>query len=297
MEKLAFAVNITIYALYLLGTVMAASRTAAVIANRIKLRHRLAFAGKYKDSFPDQKTLRLLILCGLLFLASLAMALKSFSFFSAIIVSVICGLLPLLVHLAGRGRSRRLAGREGASLVSELGRQYRMKNCNIYEAIEGSLAAASGFPVCRKSLSVLLLKLREASGRPAVHTACSAFGGSCGSLWGRMLSGCIETAVLTGADISAALEDLSEQLSSANKLREERKRLNSEAARMTVFLVPLLYAGTMIVASRFLGVELSDLLRNQFASPEGIMLLLISVFLFLVDIIVLQAVENSAADI
>ena len=66
---------------------------------------------------------------------------------------------------------------------------------------------------------------------------------------------------------------------------------------MTVFLVPLLYAGTMIIAARFLGLELSDILRNQFASPEGMMLFLIAVFLFLVDVVVLQAVENSAADI
>ena len=295
MERLAFAVNIAIYALYFFGVTLAAGRAAVVAAKRIKLRHRLAVRGS--GEFPlDPKTARLLLLCGLVFLAALAMAVKSFTPFAALIVSIISGSLPFLIHLARRGRARRLAGREGLSLVSELCRQYRIKEGNIYETLEAALACGS-FPVCRRSLSVLLMKLREASGKPAVHSACAAFGASCGSLWGCMLAGCIQTAVLTGADISEALEDISDQLSTAKKLFEERKRLNSEAARMTVFLVPLLYAGTMLISARFLGLELSEILRNQFASPEGIMLFLIAVFLFLADVVVLQAVENSAADI
>ena len=296
MEKLAFAVNIIIYALYFFGVSLAASRTAAVVAKRIKLRYRLASRGGV-EIHMDPKAAKLLILCILVFLAALVMAVKSFRPFAALIVSLISGLLPFLVHLAKKGRARRLAGREGLSLVSELCRQYRIKEGNIYETLEGALACEGGFPVCRRSLSVLLMKLREASGRAAVCSACKAFGASCGSLWGRMLAGCIETAVLTGADISEALEDIADQLSTAKKLFEERKRLNSEAARMTVFLVPVLYAGTMLIAARFLGLELSDILRNQFASPEGMMLFLIAVFLFLVDVVVLQAVENSAADI
>jgi len=297
MEKLAFAVNIIIYALFLSGLAFCFSRAASLAINRIRLKHRLALAGRAKTSAFDRKTLRLLFGCFLLFAVSLAAALGSFTTVSALVVSLICGALPFLVRTAGKGRSKRLAGREGAGLVSELCRQYRIKNCNVYEAIEAALAGSGSFPVCGRNLSVLLIRLRDASGRPAVHAACSAFANSCASLWGRMLARSIETAVLTGADITAALEDLSEQLDSAGKLREERRRLNSEAARMTVFLVPLLYAGTMIAASGFMGVELQDLLRNQFASQEGILLLLISVFLFLADLIVLQTVENSAADI
>ena len=297
MEKLVFAVNIAIYALYFYGLTLAGHRTAAVIVKRIKLRHRLTTAKALRELPLDSKAARMLLLCGFVFLAALAVSLNWYTVFSPVLVSLICGALPFLAQLAGRGRTRKLAGREGLGLVSEFCRQYRVKNGNIYESIEGAIECGGGFPVCRRSLSVLLMKLRDASGRQAVHAACMEFGASCGSLWGRMLSDCIETAVLTGADILAALEDIAGQLAEAGKLCEERKRLNSEAARMTVYLVPLLYAGTMIIAARFLGMELSDILKNQFASPEGIMLLLIAVFLFLVDIVVLQAVENSPADI
>ena len=296
MEKLAFVVNLAIYVSYLCGVALAAGRTASVVAKRIKLRHRLALRGV--GELPlDAKSFRLLFLCVLVFFAALVLAVKSFAPFPAFTVALISGSLPFLAHLAIKGRARRLAGREGLSLVSELCRQYRMKERNIYGAIEGALACGGSFPVCRRSLSVLLMKLREASGKPAVHTACRDFGASCGSLWGRMLAGCVETAVLTGTDIYKALEDIQDQLSTAKKLFEERRRLNSEAARMTVFLVPLLYAGTMLVAGRFLGLGAGDILRNQFASPEGIMLFLTAVFLFLADVVALQAVENSAADI
>ena len=64
---------------------------------------------------------------------------------------------------------------------------------------------------------------------------------------------------------------------------------------MTVFLVPMLYAGTMMIASRFLGMELTDILKNQFTSPQGVMLLTLAVFLFLSDLLILQALENAAS--
>ena len=245
----------------------------------------------------DPALVRLIPLCVLVFASSLLLARQYFRAATAVIAAFLAAAIPVLILLLKRERTRKRAGREGISLVTELCRQYRVKDRNIYEAIEAALSSGSEFPVCRSYLSMLLMRLRDAGSRGAVSAACRRFAVSAGSLWSRMLSGCIETAVLTGLDVEEALADIARQLSSAQKLQEERRRLNSEAVRMTVFLVPMLYAGTMIIAARFLKMELSDILRNQFASPEGLLLLLISVFLFLLDLILLGNIENSSADI
>ena len=60
---------------------------------------------------------------------------------------------------------------------------------------------------------------------------------------------------------------------------ENRLRDDSVAARIDVYSI------------------LRDILRNQFASAPGITLFLISVFLFLFNVVVLQAVENSGRDL
>ena len=296
MERLGFAINTAIYAAYFSGVLLAFSGTADIILKRIKLRRRLS-SGKTALKALTEGWARLLPLCGLILFASFLIAVRSFYLVPALLASMLSASIPLLIRLVKKGRERRLAGREGISLVTELSRQYLVKEKNIYEAMEAAISLGKGFPVSAKHLSQLLMRLRDAGSASAVSAACRRFASSSGSLWGRMLSECIKTAVLTGADVSEAVSDIAEQLSSAQKLSEERKRLNSEAVRMTVFLVPLLYAGTMLVAAGFLKMELSDILRNQFASPEGLILLLLSVFLFLLDVVLLQAIEGRGVDI
>ena len=199
--------------------------------------------------------------------------------------------------MARSGRAKRRAGTEGLSLVSELLRQYRAGSRNIYDAMEGCLGSDADLSASRKHLSLLLIRLREAGNRDAVTAACARFSASIGTSWAAMLASCVETAVLKGADVSEGLSDIAEQLKEAGRLYEERKRMNSESVRMSVFLVPVLYGGTMLICSGFLGMEVRDILRNQFASTPGIMLFLISLFLFLLNIVVLQAVENSGRDL
>ena len=292
--KLAFLAGLLIYVIYFCGFILLWSGTIDDLARRLKLRRRLT--GRRSAEAVDHGMVRLTALCVLVFVAGFAAALGSFRLFASLLIALMSGSLPALIYLIKRGSDRKKGSREGVGLVTELHRQYRIQGGNIYEAMDAVIASGGDYPVSRKLLSVLLLRLRDAGSRDAVKAACARFAASSGSMWGRMLATSIETAVLTGADITASVADIAQQLKSAQKLSEERRRLNSESVRMTVFLVPLLYAGTMMVASRFLGVELSDLLRNQFASPEGLALLLVCVFLFLVDLVILQAVENSGAD-
>ena len=291
MAGTALFISIIIYCIYFCGLFLVFSSAAEAAFVRFKLRRRLT--GTRSLMYIDKALVRLVMLCFLIFSAAFSAALGSFVFPAALAAGLMAGSVPALVFLLTRGRNKRKSGKEGIGLVTELYRQYRIKNCNIYEAMDHAVRSGNSYPLSRKQLSMLLMRLRDDVSRDAVKAACERFAGSVSALWGRMLAACIETSVLTGADVSAALQNISEQLKMQQRRYEERKRLNSESVRMAVFLVPLLYAGTMIIAAGFLGMELSDILRNQLASPEGLILLLICVFLFLVDLVILQAIEGS----
>ena len=296
MEGLSILISLALYALYFAGLLLVFARTVDAAVIRFKLRRRLTGPSAVKSAAPDPSVTRLLPLCALVFVAGMVLSAGVLRFFAAVFISAAAGSIPVLALFARRGAFRRKAGKEGIAVVTELYRQYRMKDRNIYEAIDAAIASSGDFPACRKQLALLLARLRDAGSKAQVIKACGRFSRALGTLWGRMLASCIEAAAVRGSDISEALSDIAEQLGNARKLAEERKRLNSEAARMSVFLVPALYAGTMLVASRFLGVSPKDLLMNQFASPEGLMLLVLSVFLFLLDLIILQSIDNTGID-
>ena len=296
MEGLSFLISLALYALYFTGLLLAFSRTVDAAVIRLKLRRRLTGPAALQKTSLDPALSRLLPVCGLIFIVGMVLSAGILRLFAAVFISAAAASIPVLVLFARRGSLKRKAGKEGIAVVTELYRQYRIKDRNIYEAIDAAIASSGDFPACRRQLVLLLARLRDAGSKAQVIKACGRFSRALGTLWGRMLASCIEAAVLKGSDISEALSDIADQLGTARKLAEERKRLNSEAARMSVFLVPALYAGTMLVASRFLEVPPKDLLANQFASPEGLMLLVLSVFLFLVDLIILQSIDGSGTD-
>ena len=231
-----------------------------------------------------------------LFLLSFALGIRSFYLPQTVLIALMCcGMPPAIMSIAvSRNRSR--SSREGMSLVAELGRQYRIHGKNIYSAIEYTIESEADFPVSKKQLYRLLLRLRSASGKDSIKACTDSFAFSLGTIWGSMLASCIRLAAEKGSDISEGLSDISRQLSSAYKRSEERRRMNSEATRMTLFLVPLLYVGTVLMAVYYLGISPGQLLSNQFLSPEGLLFFLIGVFLFVINIAVLRALSNMKLD-
>ena len=173
----SFAVELTIYAVYIIGILICSRKTIAVFAKSLKLRHRLA-RKNFDIPALDPRIARLLPLCLLLFFASLLLAWHSFSAAAAIAVSVMAASLPLLVSMLKAGSQKKKAGKEGLSLVTELFRQYRIRDRNIYSAIEAAIASEGDFPVCRRYLSQLLLRLRDAGSKAEVRAACRSFSSS-----------------------------------------------------------------------------------------------------------------------
>ena len=171
-----------------------------------------------------------------------------------------------------------------------------MCELNIYEALEKTVVSSNDFPICKKQLYILLIKLRDASGKSEIKKCCSQFGKSLGSVWGSMLASCIESAAYSGTDISLGLLDITDQLKEAKARSEERKHLNAESMRMTLFLVPILYIATIFVSVKYLDMSLADYMKNQFLTYEGMLFFVLMIVLFLLNVIILTIVGNTKMD-
>lgn len=244
----------------------------------------------------DISPMGMLWFLGTLFFAVFAFAVRSFRLFPALMIAALAASFPVILLAAGLSGQQSKSSREGIALATELNRRYRMENRNIYQALELLVASDGDFPICRKHVYRLLLHLRASASPREIRAACDSFSFALGTVWGSMLATCIRVSAEKGSDISEGLADIVLQLKNANRRSEERKRLNSEAARMTVWLVPLLYAATMGLAVGYLNMSLSDLMKNQFFTREGVMFFMLILFLFLFNRVILKLVDSQKLD-
>ena len=150
--------------------------------------------------------------------------------------------------------------------------------------------------MCKRHLYRLLLHLRSSGDPDEIKEYTDQFSFAMGTVWGHMLAVCIRMAARNGTDISAGLADIAEQLKAANARAEERRRMNSESLRMTMFLIPLLYVGTILLSIFYLDLAPGEYLRNQFGTAEGILFFLFIVFLMFLNLVILRAVSNTRID-
>jgi hypothetical protein len=140
------------------------------------------------------------------------------------------------------------------------------------------------------------MELRSTGSEERVRAAAAAFAYGVGTNWGRMLAWHIRMAAVGGGDISLAIEDILSQLREARALAEERKRINSESVRLVVFLIPLSYAGVFLVSVGLLGMSPARFLRNQFATAEGFGFFVAAVFLFFLNLVLIEVVTGRKLD-
>ena len=185
---------------------------------------------------------------------------------------------------------------EGEKVASELLRQYRISGDNIFEALERVIPQLDDCRVCQKQLFRLLMVLRNTGNASEIREATEIFSYSIGTNWSSMLAGNIRLSAEKGVSIALGLEDILIQMRQASAGREERKRMNSESARITVFLVPVLYLSTIGLSLYYLEMSPVQFLENQIGTPEGLILLLGNVFLFAVNLAILEVVNNQKLD-
>ena len=309
---LSWAAEIVIALIYAVGWFCFFQTHVRLIFLRFSMRHRLRAAKRrdrprlpwvrhidrmLKANFQKSQDKQLFLgLLSFLFVVVFIVSIKSFSWTTALILSSMTAGFPLL-FLEVRLELRRTKGsREGLALVSELHRHYWTNHKNIYAAMEATLSGGSSYPVFQKYLYRLLLRLRSTGNPLEIKEAVDLFSFTAGTVWGKMLGVCIRLSSEKGMDVSGGLQDISRQLSDAAARTQERERMNSETVRMTLFLIPLLYVGTMAIAVLYLGMDPAKLLRNQFIAPEGFLLFMVAVFLFALNLAVLELLKNQKVD-
>jgi len=305
---LSTAASILIYLVYFSGLVLFEYDTISVLIQRYKLKNRLfvqseegkvtrwasnLLAGAFGKQIDG---IWLILSVCLIFLITFLVALRNLNLVSSFLLATVCAAMPLMVLFSKVQGMRNKGSKEGISLLSELYRQYKMNNLNMLKAIEITISSKGDFNICKKQLYILLIRLQDASSQADMRACCKNLAYSLGTNWGRSLATCIEISTTRGTDVSRALIDVIEQLKTAKKMAEERKRLNGESMRMTIFLVPLLYLLTIIVSLKYLNMPIVKFLFNQFLTPKGLFLFVVNLFLFVVNVTIINLVGSSRMD-
>jgi len=204
--------------------------------------------------------------------------------------------LPWLFLRVRLERLRRAGSFEGEKLVSAFLTAYFVSGGNIYETIERALAVCRHLKVSSALLEALLLSLRSTADPERVRAATDAFAFGIGTSWASMLAYVIKTGALRGTDMTSAIEDILSQLREARALAEERRRINGESVRMTAYLAPGLYIGSVFVAIFVMGIPFGRFLYYQFFTAQGFALLTSALFLFLLNRVLLEMLTNRKLD-
>ena len=310
--KADLLVDFGIYFLFSVGCILLLWRNIELLIQRFRLRHRLNVSVRQKrkmppvienyiqlifESFSKEQTAYLFIISEcMIFILSYILSYRNFGPIKALVIAVISFLMPVLFLFTKLEKKRTKASFEGISLCSELLRQYKMCGLNMYEAIEKTIKAEGDYAVSSKWLARLLMRLRSACGPLELRDALARFEYSYQTSWAHMLTQCIRIALEDGSDVSKGIAHIASELKDAEALIEKRKVLNSEASRMTLFMVPIMYVSCMVIAVLYLGVSPSHIIVNQLLNPTGYLLFLLSAFLFLVNMLLVSVVSGYRLD-
>ena len=212
------------------------------------------------------------------------------------IIALCFSLLPYLFVKMKLERVRRKGSFEGEELVALLLTQYWASGANIMDTIEKVIASGKDIKITSKLLSTMLIEIRSTGNKDKIKTATDRFAYSINTSWSKMLAYHFRVAILTGSEIGLALEDILVQLREARGLVEERKRINGESVRITVFLIPALYLGSVFTSIGFLDLSLMQYLRHQFCTPEGVGLFAVIFLLFILNLVLLEIITNRKLD-
>jgi len=232
----------------------------------------------------------------LIFILTLLTGMHTAAVHSAVIMAALAASLPYLLLRVRVETIRRKSSFEGEKLIAEFLCQYRMSGLNIYKTLEQVILVSEGTKITGKLLFKLLLELRNTGNPQVIKDATERFAYGINTSWSRMLANCIRIAAESGTNVTLALEDIQIQLREARELFEERKRLNSESARMAVFLAPAMYLGSVFMSVKYLNMPFGQFLKNQFYTEQGFLLILVIVFLFLVNIALIEIINNQRFD-
>jgi len=230
------------------------------------------------------------------FLLILLVGVQNTSLTSSVLIGLLICAMPYLLLRLKVEIIRRKSSYEGEKLISEFLCQYRMADSNIYKTIEQVILVSEDTKITGKLLFKLLIELRNTGNPKLIKEATDRFSYAINTNWSRMLANCIRISSLDGTDVTLALEDILIQLREARQLFEERRRRNSESVRMVVFLAPVIFISTIVISVKYIGIPFTKVMKNQFYTEQGFLMILLILFLFLLNLALIEIITNQRFD-
>lgn len=216
------------------------------------------------------------------------------------VVAVLSGSLmasfPYLFLRSRLENIRKKVCAEGEEFLGEFLSNYRITGYDILETMARISGENSSKSQLVALLSKMLYKVRNDASSYSVKIAEEQFSFAVNSNWSKMFAYNLGVAITTGEDISLALEDIFIQLREARVLGENRKRLNAEATKMVLFLVPGMYIATVLVSVHFIGLTWKEFFHHQFMTSQGFLLFLLMIGFFLLNLILTEMVNHQRFD-
>ncbi len=213
-------------------------------------------------------------------------------------LSLMAGSMPFLFLKLRLSQRRNEASAEGEAFIAELLTDYRLAGCKVDGGLE--MIACSdgrrGLKHCRRLSEDILSKIREAGNAQELRDCAEDFAYAVGTKWAQMTAFSIGIAAAEGTDITASLSDVMMQLREARSLAEQRRRLNGEAGRIVLLMVPVSYLVTLFFSTSLLGVRTTAILENQFHTQSGLVLFFAIVFLFIANLLIMSLLRHVQFD-
>jgi len=234
--------------------------------------------------------------CVLLFLGVGMVAARSMTIFTALATASAASLTPYFILRVKLEVMRKRGSFEGEAFIANFLSAYRIANYNIFEAMEKIGKEKQKTKNCAELMVKILLEIRNTANHAEISRAADKFAYSINTNWSRIFAYNIRIAVTSGANISLALEDILIQLREAKAACEERKRINAESARIVKFFIPALYILSVFMSVKHVGIPIERFIHNQLFTAQGFTMLTVSVFLFIMNLALIEFVNNQQFD-
>lgn len=272
-----------------LKTRLAQNRTPDFLTKHLRLLMRTVTGGRLTDR-------HLLAASLVIFAAVSAAGIRSCSLGTAVLCGLLIGFMPYVLCRIRLESIRHKASFEGEAFVSLLLTKYRIASLNMQQALELAAADEKMPRLCRKLLVPIILTTHVTGDKDKIKEAFKGFAFAVNTNWGRMTAYNMTNSFISGMDVTDAIEDIIVQLREAKTISEERKRMNSEAGNLVMIMAPLSYIVSLVLAVKYVGVDVRMLFHNQFFTSQGFAFFVFIVFMFFINIALLKIVENKRFD-
>ncbi|MBR5129368.1 MAG: hypothetical protein IKU67_04890 [Firmicutes bacterium] len=237
------------------------------------------------------------VICILLGTVTFVLLSKLVSALILFLASVTAGVFPYLILTAKVQTMRISTSKEASILVVELLDNYKINYYNMQQAIEITAATIQEAPNSKRLLFNLSKGLNRASTKEEIRELLSAFRYAIGTSWAVVLVDNIYFALLAGARVEVALEDLIKTIEAAEELEERIKRENNEATLILRYFVPLCYVFSIIGGIKFFEITFEEFIRYQFHTSLGVGWFTFIVFSYVISMFLRFFLTNNKLDL